>query len=1154
MKAKKLFALLIAGAMVITTCALAACQNNNPGPGPDPDPGPGPGPGPSTSYTLDTHEYHLVGNGAGDLKQNNWTPSNHDLMFVRDEEADHNKFDITIDMYGNDAFKVLCEDDDYDGPNQYRVYSMEGYADGIVTDEDGNTVFSEGEFGNIVLEVGNDGTYTFSLHTFPDGEKDTYISFTKDGELKALLDMYVVSDMNDFGLNQKAYAKSHMTKSDSGWKAMLTVEETDLVRDADGELVAAGEQGLYVAVAVRNDVADETGYQAVTCDTSEKWETKFIDGDEYNLLPAGVYTLIYNAEEDTLTITEGAFEVYFIGSFSNWEVKPENKLTEDVNGNWYGYLTITEDDYVDEQDYAEVKLRNPLASTGGWYSNNGEANMQLTAGEYFFRFTTAEEKVEYEECAYYIAGNIENTEWGVAANSPKLEWNAESGVYTVEIDTAGGLFKVVYGSVLGGVKVWYPDGMGTDIPLAEGAYIITFDPKTEVVTPTEAVSEVTVTFDLNLPDEADGSGLTTPDAQTINRRATATKPQPDPELAGYIFTGWYTDEECKHEFDFATPVTGNMTLYAGWLDESELPANPTITFDLNYTGAPEAQVVDTVDGLISSEDMPANPTRSGYYFLGWYTSEAGTTEFNFKEAIISNKTAYAKWVEIDTHQWHIVGTNISGIDSWNPGDKGLSFVHDDEYNDNIFVIVVELTTSAQFKILGVDGWSQGFEVKATNIVGGDGKLGGSDNITVSVAGIYMLTLTVHSSTSYSLTYTTEIPQVTVSFDLNLPAEADGNELTAPATQTINKSAKPTVPADELTLEGYNFIGWYYDEECTKAFNFTTKAVTVSITLYAKWEKIVEGAEYDVTFDLNYDGADNGEPVKTEGGKVTKPAEPTRDGYFFMGWYKDDDCTEEFDFDADIITNTTVYAKWSEKDMHVWHIVGEGIDGVDDWIVEDETLELTHDDELYPKQNVFTITLTLNEGAAFKILGVNEWMKGFEVTSGDIVNGDGKLAGSGNIEVKATGIYTLILTTENNGTSVKLTYTYSAAAPSSEKNVEANAVEAEVLTYWVVGTFIDSEGNVKYCEIVEGLTPKMTLGEDGMYTVEFEVKDVTSNFDWIASDGPEGAIFAIQVVYGSVLGGIKEWGSGNTYAKEGEGTYTVTYDAALKTTTLTKKAA
>ncbi len=49
---------------------------------------------------------------------------------------------------------------------------------------------------------------------------------------------------------------------------------------------------------------------------------------------------------------------------------------------------------------------------------------------------------------------------------------------------------------------------------------------------------------------------------------------------------------------------------------------------------------------------------------------------------------------------------------------------------------------------------------------------------------------------------------------------------------------------------------------------------------------------------------------TTGNLATKPADPTRAGYIFDGWYADSACADAWDFAADVITNgTTIYAKW-----------------------------------------------------------------------------------------------------------------------------------------------------------------------------------------------------------------------------------------------------
>lgn len=69
------------------------------------------------------------------------------------------------------------------------------------------------------------------------------------------------------------------------------------------------------------------------------------------------------------------------------------------------------------------------------------------------------------------------------------------------------------------------------------------------------VIQYTVTFESN-----GGSAVA---SQTVAENQVAVKPA-DPTRAGYVFGGWYLDSACTVAYDFATPVTGNLTLYAKW--------------------------------------------------------------------------------------------------------------------------------------------------------------------------------------------------------------------------------------------------------------------------------------------------------------------------------------------------------------------------------------------------------------------------------------------------------------------------------------------------------------------------------------------------------------------------------------------------------------
>lgn len=147
-------------------------------------------------------------------------------------------------------------------------------------------------------------------------------------------------------------------------------------------------------------------------------------------------------------------------------------------------------------------------------------------------------------------------------------------------------------------------------------------------------------------------------------------------------------------------------------------------------------------------------------------------------------------------------------------------------------------------------------------------------------------------------------QVTVSFD----TQGHGNEV---YPKTVNNGATITKPEDP-TAEGYEFDGWYLDNEFRNPFDFTTP-ITDDITLYAKWNAEVVPEAY-VTFDTQGKGDLVSPQTIQVGNLVTKPTDPVATGYVFKGWFTEPACENEWNFEVDKpIADMTLYAKWEEAE-------------------------------------------------------------------------------------------------------------------------------------------------------------------------------------------------------------------------------------------------
>lgn len=124
-------------------------------------------------------------------------------------------------------------------------------------------------------------------------------------------------------------------------------------------------------------------------------------------------------------------------------------------------------------------------------------------------------------------------------------------------------------------------------------------------------------------------------------------PYNDPVLARHTFDGWFTGKADGTRVSTATVFTADTTVYAHWTANGDLPGpgDPTtftVTFHLNYTGAPAGTVVTASKG--GKVARPTAPARAGYTFGGWYREAGCTSPWNFDtDTVTGDMILYAKW-------------------------------------------------------------------------------------------------------------------------------------------------------------------------------------------------------------------------------------------------------------------------------------------------------------------------------------------------------------------------------------------------------------------------------------------------------------------------------------------------------------------------------
>ena len=190
---------------------------------------------------------------------------------------------------------------------------------------------------------------------------------------------------------------------------------------------------------------------------------------------------------------------------------------------------------------------------------------------------------------------------------------------------------------------WNTSADGTGIEYIEGSIMIILDDTTLYAKWEEnSVESHTAKFNSN-------GGSVVAD-QIVADGEVATEPT-TPTKDGYIFKGWYTDVELTTVYDFATPVTKDITLYAKW--EAEPTVEHTVTFDSNGGSTVASQTV--ANGEVATE--PGTPRKDGYIFEGWYTDVELTTAYDFATPVTKDIILYAKWEVVP------VGNHVVTFDS-----------------------------------------------------------------------------------------------------------------------------------------------------------------------------------------------------------------------------------------------------------------------------------------------------------------------------------------------------------------------------------------------------------------------------------------------------------------------------------------------------------
>ncbi len=367
----------------------------------------------------------------------------------------------------------------------------------------------------------------------------------------------------------------------------------------------------------------------------------------------------------------------------------------------------------------------------------------------------------------------------------------------------------------------------------------------------------------NITYDSNGGSSVAPD--TVEEGNWAKRPA-NPTRPCYQFVAWHLNSLSGSIYNFNTPVYGDIHLVAEWADDGSCHKTYQATFDSNGGNYISPQTINE-GGYVS---RPSNPTKSCYQFVAWHLNSLSGAVYNFNTPVYGDKHLVAEWVDDGSCHKSYQAT----FDS-----NGGSYVSPQTINEGGYVSKPSTPTRACYKFVA---WHL------------NSLSGAVYNFNTKVYSDKHLVAEWADDGSCHKTY-----QAT--FDSN------GGSYISP--QTINEGgyvSKPSTP----TRACYKFVAWHLNSLSGAVYNFNTKVYSDK-HLVAEWTD--DGSchkTYKVTFNSN-GGSYVASQTVDEGNYVSRPSNPTRSGYRFLGWYYNN---SEFNFNTRIYQDYTLVAKWEKEQV------------------------------------------------------------------------------------------------------------------------------------------------------------------------------------------------------------------------------------------------
>lgn len=324
---------------------------------------------------------------------------------------------------------------------------------------------------------------------------------------------------------------------------------------------------------------------------------------------------------------------------------------------------------------------------------------------------------------------------------------------------------------------------------------------------------------------------------------------------------------------FRIDIYNKIELYG---EQAEIDV-PEYEVTFNPDNGESSTIQNVMEGGYAT--LPSSePTKEGYNFLGWYLEDL---EFDFTNTpIIRDVEIKAKWEMIIAEYIEDASVEFSFDNLTSEGTKVSDTYLTDKYTDTLLSDII-ISGSVY------DGNGSG----STNYANTTGLIKfGTGSATGELKFVFNENVLIKTIIIYAAGWTASEGQLRV----------NGNNPAGESNLAVIET-RYVIVLDETTNE--ITIG----TSSNRAFLF-------AVGFYGPEAEVPAApviTEWEVSFDLGYDGSPVMEPVIVEDKKaVNEPSKPSREGYTFKGWLLNG---VEYNFTDPVLSDITLLASWEEEE-------------------------------------------------------------------------------------------------------------------------------------------------------------------------------------------------------------------------------------------------